>query len=306
MENYFDVVIIGAGPAGMTAAIYTSRANLKVAMIDKDAPGGKVLKTAEIENWTGFVKVTGPDLAVSMYQHSIAFGAKHLYGEVIDLKDDKPWKQVILAKGQPLFAKSIIIATGTREKEMGIPGEKALYGSLISYCAVCDGALHKGKEVLVIGGGNSALEEALYLTKFAAKIHLLYRKATFFRAEQTTIDKVAKEAKIITHMEAVPQEVTPVSEGIELTYQQKGVVKKLTGSILFPFIGAVPETNFIKKAKILTANHYLQADENTITTIPGIFAAGDVRAKSLRQIATAVSDGCIAAQEAINYLDHLK
>ena len=307
MENtIYDIFIIGAGPAGMTAAIYGSRANYLTAMIDKDAPGGKLMKTAEIENWTGYKKVTGPDLAIDMYGHSTSFGAKHLYGNVIKLKDLGDLKEIRAKDGKVYQAKTVIIATGTKEREMGIPGEKEFYGKGISYCAICDGAFHKDKEVVVIGGGNSALEESLYLTKFASKVTILYRGTEFNKAEGTTIDKVKNNDKITIILEAKPKEILQNDEGVTMVYTKDGGDHKIDASCIFPFIGLIPETQFVDNDDMLTKNRYVDAGESTITKIPGVFVAGDVRNKKIRQISTAVGDGTVAAQEAINYLDNLK
>ena len=305
-KTVYDIFIIGAGPAGMTAAIYGSRANYSTAMIDKDAPGGKLIKTAEIENWTGFKKVTGPDLALDMYGHSTAFGAKHLYGNVVEMIDEGNHKRIILEDGKQYLAKAVIIATGTKEREMGIPGEKELYGTGISYCAICDGAFYKDKEVVVIGGGNSALEESIYLTKFASKVTIIYRGEEFKKAEATTVDKVHANDKIKIILQATPKSIEKYGEGIKLTYTQSGEDKIIQASCVFPFIGLIPETQFVKDTSVLTEAKYVDADESTITKIPGVFVSGDVRNKKIRQISTAVGDGTVAAQEAIHYLDNLK
>ena len=306
MENtIYDIFIIGAGPAGMTAAIYGSRSNYLTAMIDKDAPGGKLIKTAEIENWTGYKKVTGPDLAIDMYSHSTTFGAKHLFGDVVSLKDLGDKKEITLGDGKVHHAKTVIIATGTKEQEMGIPGEKELYGNGISYCAICDGAFQKDKEVVVIGGGNSALEESLYLTKFASKVTIIYRGDVFKKAEATTIDKVKANDKIKIILKGVPKEVTKVNNVVKLTYNHNGENKTIEANCIFPFIGLLPETTFVENQSALTDSKYVDADESTITKIPGVFVAGDVRNKKIRQISTAVGDGTVAAQEAIHYLDNL-
>ena len=303
-KEIYDIFIIGAGPAGMTASIYASRANYKTAMIDKDAPGGKVLKTSVIENWTGYKKVLGPDLALEMFEHAIAFGTKHLFGEVVKInKIRSDLKEVITKDNKTFLAKTIIIATGTKEKALGIEGESALYGNGISYCAICEAPFFKEQKILVIGGGNSALEEALYLSKFGSKVVILYRKDKFFRAEKTTIDKVLKNSKIEVIYNATPIKIAKVNKEVILNYKHLEEDKVIKGAVLFPFIGLIPESNFILEKELFDNNHYLIGDKEGITSVPGVFIAGDICVKKVRQIATAVGDGCNAAQNAIWFLD---
>ena len=303
-KEIYDIFIIGAGPAGMTASVYASRANYKTAMIDKDAPGGKVLKTSVIENWSGFKSVLGPDLAVQMFEHAMAFGTKHIYGEVVEIKNLKEdIKEIITKDGKTFWAKSLIIATGTKEKPLNIEGEKQLYGNGISYCPICDAAFYKEKEILVIGGGNSALEESLYLTNFGSKVTILYRQDHFFRAEKTTIDKVLKHPKIKVIYNATPTKIKKEKQDVILSYKQDGKDQEIIGAVLFPFIGLIPESQFIGEKELLNKDHYVLGDKEGNTTIPGVFIAGDICVKKVRQIATAVGDGCNAAQNAIWFLD---
>lgn len=305
-NNVYDILIIGAGPAGMTTAVYGSRAGLKVAFLEKEAPGGKVLKTAEVENYTAFSHITGPDLAMKMFEHSTAFGAEYLYGDVKEIKDNGTTKEVLCNDGSSYVAKTIVIATGTQERKMGIPGEVENYGKGVSYCAVCDGALHKEKQVIVIGGGNSALEEAEYLTRFASKVVIVYRQSSFNRAEQITIDKVMNNPKIECVFNATPTAIENVGQEVVLKFNQDGQEKALNASCIFPFIGLDPASEMVKNLGILDENGYIQAGEDTKTKVAGIYAAGDVRAKGLRQIATAIADGATAAQNAAHYIENLK
>jgi thioredoxin reductase (NADPH) len=300
-----DVIIIGAGPAGLTAAVYASRAGLSVAFLEKDAPGGKVLKTAEVENYTAFKHITGPDLAMEMFTHSTEFGAEYMYGDAVEIIDNGSTKTIKCADGAEYTAKAVIVATGTVERKMGIPGEDENYGTGVSYCAVCDGALHKDKHVVVIGGGNSALEEAIYLTKFASKVSVVYRKDSFFRAEQKIIDTLLANDKIEPVYLSTPTSIENIEGGVKLNYTQDGEEKSMEASCIFPFIGLDPATELVKDLNVIDANGYLDADEDTKTKVPGVFAAGDVRRKGLRQIATAISDGAVAAQEAAHYIDGL-
>ncbi len=301
----YDVIIIGSGPAGLTAAVYASRAGLKTAFLEKEAPGGKVLKTAEVENYTAFKHITGPELAFKMFEHSTEFGAEYLYGNVADVEVGKV-KKITCADGTIYETYAVIIATGTVERKMGIPGENENYGSGVSYCAVCDGALHKDKEVVVIGGGNSALEEALYLTKFAAKVAIVYRRDSFFRAEQKIMNQVLKNEKIQCIFNAKPLEIAKEESGVALHMEVNGKKDVIKASCIFPFIGLLPATKMVEKLGIVNTEGYIEAGEDTLTTIPGIFAAGDVRKKNLRQIATAISDGAVAAQAASHYVERVK
>lgn len=305
-KEIIDIIIIGAGPAGMTAAVYASRAEKKVIMLEKGAPGGKLVKTAEIENWPGVKHSTGPDLALSMFDHSTAFGAEYVYGDVAEIKDNGNTKTVVCADGTEYECKAVIIATGMKERLMGIPGEEEFYGAGISYCAVCDGALFKGKEMVVVGGGNSALEEGLYLTQFATKLHIVYRKDKFFRAEQKHITEVMNHPNIEVHFNATPKEIKKDGDSIVLVYDQDGKAKELKAGCIFPMIGHDYETTSIEKFKAKIApNGGIDTDEKMETKVHGIFAAGDVRTKLLRQVTTAVNDGTIAAQEAVNYINNL-
>lgn len=305
-KDMIDIVIIGAGPAGMTAAVYASRAEKKVIMLEKGAPGGKLVKTAEIENWPGVVHSTGPDLALKMFEHATAFGAEYVYGDVVDIKDNGNTKTVVCADGTEYECKAVIVATGMKERKMGIPGEEENYGNGISYCAVCDGALFKGREIVVVGGGNSALEEGLYLTQFASKLHIVYRKEAFFRAEQKHITDVMKHPNIVTHFNAIPKEIKKDGSDTVLVYEQDGETKEIKAGCIFPMIGHDYETVALTSFKDKVApNGGIDTDEKMETKVHGIFAAGDVRTKLLRQVTTAVNDGTIAAQEAVNYINEL-
>ena len=205
MDLQYDVIIIGAGPAGMTAAVYASRAGLKTAMLEKAAPGGKMIKTFEIQNWPGIKEINGAELAYQMFEHSTHFGAEYLYGDVEKIIDG-PIKQVVCADGQIYTAPAVIIATGTRERLLGIPNEKELTGKGVSYCAVCDGSFFRDQPVTVIGGGNSALEESLYLTQFASEVHIVIRRDVF-RAEPIIQQAIEQNPKIDIIRSHVPVEI---------------------------------------------------------------------------------------------------
>lgn len=293
----YDVVILGAGPAGLSAAVYARRAGLTVLILDSGAPGGKMNLTAELENWPGDKKVAGPELAYRMYEHAIHFGAEQKYGNVTKIENGET-KKVICDDGTVYEAKAIIIATGTKERKMGIPNEAEMTGRGVSYCAVCDGPFFRDEPVAVIGGGNSALQEADYLTRFASTVHVLVRR-NVFRADKIVADKVLNNPKVEVHFLRKPVEVLVEDnkvKGIRMEDSQTHVQEDLFVNAIFPFIGLDPVTDFAKDLGICNEQGYIVTNENMQTCIPGIYAAGDVRAKFLRQVVTATNDGAIAAQ----------
>lgn len=298
----YDLIIIGAGPAGMSAAVYASRSGLNTLILDGGAPGGKLNLTAEIENYPGKQIVAGPELAYEMFEHATHFGAVYEYGMVKEIKDLGEHKEVITEENT-YETKAVLIATGTRERKIGIPNEEEMTGRGVSYCAVCDGAFFGGEEVAVIGGGNSALEEAMYLTKFASKVHLIVRRDVF-RADKIVQDKLKENDKIEIHYLKKPVEIEVDQEnnkvsGLVLEDSQKKERSTLKVTGIFPFVGADPVTEFAKGLDILDERGYVITNEDMATHCPGIYAAGDVRKKFLRQVVTATNDGAIAAQ-AIN------
>ena len=302
----YDVVIIGAGPAGLTAALYASRAELSVLILDKDAPGGKLLKTAEVENYPGTKVITGPDMAVQWFEHATSFGATFDYGHVHDVIDLGKTKKVITDVAE-YETYVVIIATGTKERLIGVPGEDELYGRGVSYCAVCDGAFFKGKNMAVIGGGNSALEEALFLAKLAKKVYLVHRR-TGFRAEPGIIKNVQNTPNIEMRLEFVPTAINGKDKVESLTIENVNTKAQevLDVAAVFPFIGADPESRFATRLGITNEQGYIVTNEKMETKVPGIYGAGDVNNKVLRQIVTAGNDGSIAAIEASHYIDHIR
>lgn len=303
MDLQYDVIIIGAGPAGMTAAVYASRAGLKTAMLEKMAPGGKMVKTYEIANWPGITEINGADLAFKMFEHSTHFGAEYLYGDVVEVKDGS-LKELVCADGTVYQTKTIIIATGTEEKQLGILGEKEYAGKGVSYCAVCDGAFFKDKTVTVIGGGNSALEESLYLTQFASKVNIVIRRDVF-RAEPIIQKQIEENDKIVVIKKHIPKEILGEEGKVsKIVLEDVDTHKQhiLDTSAVFPYVGANPCTSFVSKLPILDERGYVIVNENMETAIDGIYGAGDVVVKNLQQVVTAASDGAIAAQSAFHFI----
>lgn len=303
----YDVIIVGAGPAGMTAAVYASRANLSTVMIERGMPGGQMANTEDVENFPGFDLITGPDLSTKMFTHAQKFGAKYEYGDIKEIEDKGSYKVVNMGD-KTLTARAIIIATGAEYKKIGVPGEQELGGRGVSYCAVCDGAFFKGKNLYVIGGGDSAVEEGIFLTKFADKVTIVHRRDEL-RAQKIIQDRAFKNDKIdfiwnttlktINEKDGKVGSVTLVSteDGSESEYQADGV---------FIYIGMKPLTKPFESLGILNENGYIETNDEMETKVPGVYAAGDVREKTLRQIVTATGDGSIAAQNAQAYIESLE
>ena len=303
----FDVAIIGAGPAGMTAAVYASRANLSTVMIERGMPGGQMANTEEVENFPGFEMVTGPDLSTKMFEHAKKFGAKYQYGDIKSVEDKGDYKVVDLGNSQ-ITAHVVIITTGAEYKKIGVPGEQELGGGGVSYCAVCDGAFFKGKKLFVIGGGDSAVEEGTFLTKFADSVTIVHRRDEL-RAQKILQDRAFKNDKIDfiwSHTLKTINEKDGKVGSVTLASTVDGTEQTLDADGVFVYIGMKPLTAPFQNLGITNDVGYILTDEEMQTSIPGIYAAGDVREKGLRQIVTATGDGSIAAQNAQAYIEELK
>ncbi|MBB5356223.1 thioredoxin reductase (NADPH) [Anoxybacillus mongoliensis] len=306
-EKIYDVIIIGAGPAGMTAAVYTSRANLSTLMLERGVPGGQMANTEEVENYPGYDHILGPELATKMFEHAKKFGAEYAYGDVKEVIDGDEYKTVVTSN-QQYKARAIIIATGAEYKKLGVPGEKELGGRGVSYCAVCDGAFFKGKELVVVGGGDSAVEEGVYLTRFASKVTIVHRRDQL-RAQKILQQRAFANEKIDfiwNHTVKQINEKDGRVGSVTLVHTQTGEEREFPCDGVFIYIGMVPLTKPFASLGITNENGYIETNELMETKVPGIFAAGDVREKSLRQIVTATGDGSIAAQSAQHYVEELK
>ncbi|MGE7919984.1 thioredoxin-disulfide reductase [Viridibacillus sp. NPDC093762] len=306
-EKIYDVVIIGAGPAGMTAAVYTSRANLSTLMLERGIPGGQMANTEEVENYPGFDSILGPELSTKMFDHAKKFGAEYAYGDVTEIIDGEEYK-TIKAGSKEFKTRAIIITTGAEYKKMGVPGEKELGGRGVSYCAVCDGAFFKNKNLVVVGGGDSAVEEGIYLTRFAEKVTIVHRRDKL-RAQKIIQDRAFANDKIDfiwnNTVKQVNEENGKVGS-VTLVSTEDGTEQEFTADGVFVYIGMLPLTKPFEGLGILNEAGYIPTNEEMETAIPGIFAAGDVREKTLRQIVTATGDGSIAAQAVQHYVEMLK
>lgn len=314
MENIYDVIIIGSGPGGMTAAVYTSRANLKTLMLDRGVPGGQLQNTEEIENFPGFSHISGPDLAMKMYEHSLKFGAEYAYGNVNKIINEGKYKKVI-TDSEEYLTKSVIIATGTSYKKLGVPGEEQFSGKGVSWCAVCDGAFFKDKELVVVGGGDSAVEEAVYLTKFASKVTVLVR-GDKFRAQPILVDRLLKNDKIEVRFGSTVEKI--VGDGkvtgvvvknplLSSSYDDIKSAYLLKCDGVFEYVGMNPISEFTESLNISITNKdgWILTNNKMETLIDGIYAVGDVRENAIRQVVTATGDGCIAAQMVQHYIEGL-
>ena len=298
----YDIIIIGAGPAGLTAAIYARRALKKTLILEGTSYGGQIINTLDIENYPVEEHITGMDFATKLYKQVKNLDAEIKFEKVIGIKVDDT-KEVITNKNT-YKTKSIIIASGTNNRQLNIPLENELIGKGVSYCATCDGNFYKGQNVAVVGGGNTALEDVLYLSSICNKVYLIHRRDSF-RAAPSLVEKIKMKDNVELVLNSNVKELVEDDDMLSkiIIINNKDKVHELSVTGLFIAIGKIPNNDYIKNIIDLDKDGYIKTDENCHTNIEGIFAAGDNRVKTLRQLVTATSDGAIAATEAIKYLE---
>ncbi|RJQ20016.1 MAG: thioredoxin-disulfide reductase [Nitrospiraceae bacterium] len=301
----YDVVIIGGGPAGLTAGLYASRAKLKSLLIEKGLTGGLVTTTEWVENYPGFEEgVEGVELARKMETQATRFGLEIVQGAVADILPDGKIKKVSLEEGGQFETKSIILATGAHPRPLKVEGEDAFRGKGVSYCATCDGAFFRGEKIAVVGGGDSAVQEGIFLTKFAETVYIIHRRDRL-RAEKILQERAFSNSKIRLIWDSVAEKIEG-DNGVKTLHIRNLKTDErsaLDVQGVFIYIGYNPNVEFLKGLVALDENNYIITDENMFTSVPGIFAAGDVRKKQLKQIATAVGDGAIAAVSVEKYIE---
>ena len=306
MAKSYDVIIIGAGPAGMTAALYASRANLSVLLLDRGIYGGQMNNTAAIENYPGFKSVLGPDLAKDMYESATQFGAEYAYGSVESVEDRGDVK-IVTTDSDTFETKALVIWTGSEYRKLGVTGEDTYGGRGVSYCAVCDGAFFRNKHVVVVGGGDSAIEEGTYLTQLADKVTVIHRRDQL-RAQQILQDRAFANPKMefvwnsnVTEIIGDDKKVT----GVKVNNNKTGEDSEIAVDGVFIYVGINPITKPFSNLGITDENGWIETNDHMETKVPGIFAVGDVRKKDLRQVATAVGEGGTAGQGVYTYITAL-
>lgn len=304
----YDVVVIGAGPGGMTAALYAARANLNVAMLDRGIYGGQMNNTDDIENYPGFTTIKGPELGEKMYQGTVKAGVNFVYGDVQNVTVDDQQMKHIQTDSDELVASAVIIATGSNNRKLGVPGEENFSGKGVSYCAVCDGSFFKGKNVTVVGGGDSAISEGLYLANVTDGVNVIHRRDQL-RAQKVLQNRAFDNDKIdftwntsVTEILGDENHVT----GVKIHNNQVGDDTTLDTDGVFVYVGNFPNSQIFNNLNITDQAGWIITNDQMETTIPGIYAIGDVRQKQLRQITTAVGDGGIAGQNAFEYFEAIK
>ena len=299
----YDTMIIGAGPAGMTAALYAARSNLKVALLERGIYGGQMNNTAEIENYPGYARISGPELAEKMFEPLENLGVEHLFGQVEKIEDHGDYKKII-TEDEVFETKTVILASGANHRHLGVPGEEEYNSRGVSYCAVCDGAFFRDEDLLVVGGGDSAVEEAIFLTRFAKSVTIVHRRDQL-RAQKLLQERAFANEKISFIWDSVVKEI----KGDDLRVTSVVFENVKTGQSsesdfggVFVYVGLDPVSDFVKDLGICDEAGWVVTDQHMKTAIAGIYAIGDVRQKDLRQITTAVGDGAVAGQEVYKYI----
>lgn len=299
-----DIVIIGAGPAGLTAAIYARRAGKSVLVLEAKSFGGQIINTPDIENYPAAPHISGFDFASNIYSQATELGAEIKFEKAVEIAAEDGIKTVRTAAHE-YPCRAVIIATGSENRKLGLEGEDALLGKGVSYCATCDGNFFRGRRVIVVGGGNTALEDALYLSDLCETVYLVHRRDSF-RGDETAVEKLKTRKNVIFLLNARVTKLlySERLEGVQITYNS-GETETVGAAGLFVAVGRVPESRNFAPLLDLDASGYAAAGEDCRTKTPGVFVAGDARAKALRQLVTAVADGASAATNAAEYLNDL-
>lgn len=307
LEKEFDVVILGGGPAGFSAGIYTARGNVSTAILDVSMLGGQPSNYLELENYPAFMKIGGFELMEKFEEHADMFGVQKFPMQEIEFIDLVSSPKIIKTKEVEFRTKSVIIATGAKPMKLGVKGEEEFVGRGVSYCAVCDGAFYKDKVVAIVGGGNSAVEEAIYLTKFASKVYIIHRRDEL-RADKIIQDRATKNEKIEFVLNSVVCEIQgqDLVNNLILKNTKTDEMFNLAVDGVFPYIGITPNVENISGQITQDKAGFIITDETMKTSIDGVFAIGDVRKTPLRQVITAASDGAIAGVYAVKYIESLK
>ena len=299
----YDTMIIGAGPAGMTAALYAARSNLKVALLERGIYGGQMNNTAEIENYPGYARISGPELAEKMFEPLENLGVEHLFGQVEKIDDHGDYKKII-TEDEVFETKTVILASGANHRHLGVPGEEEYNSRGVSYCAVCDGAFFRDEDLLVVGGGDSAVEEAIFLTRFAKSVTIVHRRDQL-RAQQLLQERAFANEKISFIWDSVVKEIKGDDRRVTSVVFENvktGQISESDFGGVFVYVGLDPVSDFVKDLGICDEAGWIVTDQHMKTAIDGIYAIGDVRQKDLRQITTAVGDGAVAGQEVYKYI----
>lgn len=298
----YDTIIIGSGPAGMTAALYAARSNLKVALLERGIPGGQMNNTSDIENYPGYANISGPELAEKMFEPLEKLGVEHLFGYVKKIEDHGNVKKVF-TEDEVFETKTVIIASGAFHRHLGVLGEKELNSRGVSYCAVCDGAFFRDEDLLVVGGGDSAVEEAVFLTRFAKTVTIIHRRDEL-RAQKVLQDRAFANEKIRFIWSSVVKEIKGDKRvsSVIVENAKTGEISEHEFGGVFIYVGLEPVSEFVKDLGITNEAGWIVTDNHMKTAISGIYAIGDVREKNLRQVTTAVGDGAIAGQEVYKYI----
>ena len=297
-ERQYEIAIVGAGPAGLTAALYAGRALKRTILLEAGIPGGELLNTEDVEDYPGFASIKGPLLAQTMTDHALTFGAELVTARVTAITPQADGlKRIDLEEGEPYFAEAVIVTAGGHPRKLDVPGEEEFAGRGVSYCAVCDGAFFKGQPLAVIGGGDAAIEEATFLTRYASEVTVVHRREAF-RAQPLLVERARQNGQLDFLLDRVVEEIKGDQgrvERIVLRHLPTGRQEELKVGGVFIFVGFLPNTNLLSVHADHDDQGYYLTDANMMTSVPGIYAAGDVRSQLTRQVTTAVGDGTTAA-----------